>query len=261
MATSEEEIKKGVSLLLEQYGQLTTAEVKQKLDTVMNFDDEDMEPSGSRNEPLITQRIGNIVSHQKKQVETYYNVYQVDKSGSNAVWSILTGLNSQSTLRPISHDELKKRRTKREQFTPRKIDWTSLNDSRDLLGQAGEEYAMRYETGRVSKFAMNDLDRIIHLSILQGDGAGFDILSLNDDGSSRYIEVKTTRNNLDTPFYMTENERSFFDIHQQDDNLFIYRIYNFDKDTNSGEIEVISAKELFERFDFDATTYRVSRKI
>lgn len=261
MATSEEEIKKGVSLLLEQYGQLTTSEVKQKLGTVMSFDEEDMEPSGSRNEPLITQRIGNIVSHQTNQVETYYNVYQVDKSGNNAIWSILTGLKSQSTLRPINNSEVKKLQMKRAQFTPKKIDWTSLNDSRDLLGQAGEEYVVRYETGRVSKFALNDLDRIIHLSVLQGDGAGFDILSLNDDGSSRYIEVKTTRSNLDTPFYMTENERNFFDIHQQDNNLFIYRVYNFDSNTNSGELEIISAKDLFKYFDFDAVTYKVSRKI
>lgn len=66
MATSESDIRTAVSLLLRQYGSLTTSEVKELLNTVMPFDNDDMQPSRTRAEPLITQRIGNIVSHQKR---------------------------------------------------------------------------------------------------------------------------------------------------------------------------------------------------
>lgn len=66
MATTENDIRVGVILLLKQYGSLTTNEVKDLLDTVMKFDEDDLLPSPSRsNETLIKQRIGNIVSHQK----------------------------------------------------------------------------------------------------------------------------------------------------------------------------------------------------
>ncbi|EFQ58064.1 hypothetical protein HMPREF9176_2295 [Streptococcus downei F0415] len=65
MATSESDIRKGVSVLLNQYGTLTTNDVKKLLETVIPFDDDDNEPSNTRNEPKIMQRIGNVVSHQK----------------------------------------------------------------------------------------------------------------------------------------------------------------------------------------------------
>ena len=39
----------------------------------------------------------------------------------------------------------------------------------------------------------------------QGDGAGFDILSRNANGTDRYIEVKTTKLGELTPIYMTRN--------------------------------------------------------
>lgn len=260
MATTEDELRKGVSLLLEQYGVLSTSEVKQLLDTVMLFDEDDEEMSSTRNEPLIKQRIGNIVSHQKEKVKTYLDFYQIDKNNGNAKWSILTGLNTQGTLRPINDKELQERKNIKSRFSTQKIDWAGLNDSRDILGQAGEEFALRYETSRVLKFAMDDTNRIIHLSLSQGDGAGFDILSLNNDGSVRYIEVKTTKNNLDTPFYMTQNERLFFELHEDKDDLYIYRVYNFDPENNQGSVEIISAKDLLTYYNFDAATYRVSKK-
>ncbi|MFL4497688.1 DUF3883 domain-containing protein [Weissella sp. MSCH1] len=262
MATTEDEIRKGVSLLLEQYGTLTTSEVKQLLGTVMLFDEDDeQEMSNSRNEPSIKQRIGNIVSHQKEKVQTYFDFYQIDKRDGIAKWSILTGLNTQGTLRPINDEELQEKQNIKSRFSTRKIDWSSLNDSRDIIGQAGEEFALRYETNRVLQFAMDDTNRIIHLSLAQGDGAGFDILSLNNNGSVRYIEVKTTKSNLDTPFYMTQNEKLFFELHKDQDDLYIYRVYNFDPENNQGSIEVISAKDLLSNYNFDAVTYKVSKKL
>ncbi|TVW82206.1 DUF3883 domain-containing protein, partial [Streptococcus pneumoniae] len=130
------------------------------------------------------------------------------------------------------------------------MDWLGLNGRRTELGRLGEEFVIRYETERILGFAPQDTDRLIHLSDVQGDGAGFDIISLNVDGTDRYIEVKTTKGSLDTPFYMTENERLYFDLHKNEGDLFIYRVYNFDKATRKGNVEVIPASKLISDYRF-----------
>lgn len=259
MATSEDDIRKAVSLLLDQYGSLETSEVKKLLETVMVFDEDDLTISNTRNETLIKQRIGNVVSHQVPDTQTYYNRYQIDKSTKPAIWSSLSGLKTNGTLETMSQQELNEIKDIRAQFVPKKLNWTALNDGRDILGLLGEKFAYRYETNRVMQFAQDDLDRIIHLSEEQGDGAGFDILSVNSGGNSRYIEVKTTKGNIDTPFYMTENERKFFELHKDRDDSFIYRVYNFNSDNSTGDVEIISAYKLFSSYKFNPVTYKVEK--
>lgn len=259
MATSESDIRKGVSVLLNQYGTLNTTEVKQLLNTVIPFDEDDNEPSATRNEPLIIQRIGNVVSHQKEDIKEYQDTYLIDKNNKPAVWSLLIGLKSDDTLKRISEDKIDELKNLRSQFLPKKIDWQGLNDTRTELGRLGEEFVIRYETKRILTFAPQDTDRLIHLSEEQGDGAGFDIISLEENGANRYIEVKTTKGSLDTPFYMTENERLFFELHKNQENLFIYRVYNFDEIERKGEIEKIPALNLFSNYKFDPISYKVTR--
>lgn len=260
MATSEEEIKKAVVVLLEQYGSLSTTEVKTLLNTVMPFDSDDQKQSATRNEPLIIQRIGNVVSHQQEKVKRYYDLYEIDKNSRPATWSILRGLKSSNTLSRISVNEVKNKKTSQKQFVPKKIDWESVNSSRSELGMLGEEFVVRHETNRVSAYAPDDLGRIIHLSVEQGDGAGFDILSVNDDGTTRYIEVKTTKSGLNMPFYMSENECQFFRQHQASGDAYIYRVYDFDETQRKGMVEVISASELFKNYNFDPISYKVTKK-
>lgn len=260
MATSEGDIRRAVAVLLKQYGTLDTTEVKELLATVMPFDSDDLEMSDTRSEPKVIQRIGNIVSHQGPTVKTYEGIYQIDKSQTPARWSVLIGLKSKGTLEPITDVQSSKRKNLRSQFSPKKIDWQGLNGRRTELGRLGEEFIIRFETNRVLKFAEQDADKIIHLSDEQGDGAGFDIISVNEDGSDRYIEVKTTKGGLDTPFYMTENEKAYFEIHQNEGDLFIYRVYNFDESSRTGQVEIIPADKLFTEYKFDPISYRVTRK-
>lgn len=65
----------------------------------------------------------------------------------------------------------------------------------------------------------------------EGDGAGYDILSREDDGvTPRYIEVKTTTGGIDTPFFFSDNELTFSKKNKQ--NYYLYRLYNFGKQTS-----------------------------
>lgn len=261
MPTSESDIVKAAPLLLKQYGSLTTSEVKQLLHTVIPFDKEDLKPSKSRpSERSIDQKIGNVVSHQAPNTVVAYeqDTYVIDKTVKPAVWSILTGLKSNGTLDTISKQEAKKRKTRKRSFQPRKIEWDDINDSRSELGRLGEEFVIRYETNEVLKFAPMDTDRIIHLSEEQGDGAGFDIISLNRDGSDKYIEVKTTEGKIDTPFYMTSNELAFFKMNKDLNNTYLYRVYNFDKTKGEGKVKIIPAKDLISKYEFDPISFKVS---
>lgn len=261
MATTENDIKTAVVLLLNKYGSLTTSEVKELLNTVMPFDDDDLKQSQTRNEPLILQRIGNVVSHQQENIKTYCNqLYQIDKSEKPARWTLLTGISTNNTIKPLSNSEIEIKKKQTKQFKPKKINWCQITDKRTELGIYGEEFALRYETQRVMTFAVNDSDRILHLSAEQGDGAGFDILSLNNNGSQRYIEVKTTESGLDSPFYITENERLFLESQKGKEAAFIYRIYNFDLKLKKGDIKIISADDLFSKYNFDPVSYKVTLK-
>lgn len=52
-------------------------------------------------------------------------------------------------------------------------------------------------------------DKVLHNSVIEGDGAGFDIQSYFLDGKLKFIEVKTTTGNINTPFFITANELAF----------------------------------------------------
>ncbi|WP_083244697.1 MULTISPECIES: DUF3883 domain-containing protein [Lysinibacillus] len=43
----------------------------------------------------------------------------------------------------------------------------------------------------------------IHTSFIEGDGAGYDIEAIKKDGTSRYIEVKTTKGGINTSFMIS----------------------------------------------------------
>ena len=100
---------------------------------------------------------------------------------------------------------------------------------------------------------------MIHTSRKYGDGAGYDILSRNGpDYALRYIEVKTTAGGMDTPFYLSENERAFMDIYR--DSALIYRVYHYDSDTNIGEIAILTYGDLLQNYHLDPVTYKVTKK-
>ena len=52
-------------------------------------------------------------------------------------------------------------------------------------------------------------EKVIHTSVVEGDGTGYDILSYHPDGSVKYIEVKSTTGGIGTPFMMSLNEVNF----------------------------------------------------
>lgn len=254
----EAEIRRAIKPLLDRYGQLNTSEVKQKLHEVLIFDDEDKKMSKTRNEILIIQRIGNIVAHQKDTIKYYEEGFIVDKNYKPALFTAITGITNKR-ITPISNDEIKKRKKISKQFVGRDVDWAKKHEDNQEIGNMGEEFVYQHEKDRVSEFSKEDVDRVQHLSRLQGDGLGYDISSIDENGNVLRIEVKTTSGYDNTVFYMSRNEKSFFEQYK-DDGAVIYRVYNFDKKSRRGKIKIITAMDLLNNYNFDPVTYAVTEK-
>ncbi len=78
------------------------------------------------------------------------------------------------------------------------------------LGREGEELVLQFERERLKHRDRPDLAKKIRwVSEEDGDGAGYDILSFDEKGKERFLEVKTTVGSDTTPFYITRNELSF----------------------------------------------------
>lgn len=254
---SEAEIRRAIRPLLDKYGELNTTEVKQKLKEVLIYDADDEMPSTTRNEIMIIQRIGNIVAHQQEVIKEYTEGFVVDKSYRPAKFIALEGIGH--TKKVLSADKIAKRKNSSHIFTERKIDWSKKRERDADVGNMGEEFVYEFEKERISNIDPYSVGRVLHLSILQGDGLGYDISSINDDGSTRRIEIKTTSGGLNTPFYMSKNEKLFFETYK-DDGAYVYRVYDFDIITRRGKIKIIDANDLLNNYNFDPVTFAVTRK-
>lgn len=111
---------------------------------------------------------------------------------------------------------------------PVKHDFVQLEASKRELGLAGELAVIDFEKARLRKAGMDRLaDEVEHISVTQGDGLGFDILSYDATGLDRLIEVKTTRRAETWPFVATRNEVS---LSTEFPNKFhLYRVFGFGK--------------------------------
>lgn len=94
------------------------------------------------------------------------------------------------------------------------------------LGAAGELFALNYERARLIHVGKESLAaRIEHTSKVRGDYEGYDILSFDENGAERLIEVKTTKYGAETPFFVTRNEVS---TSERRARLYhVYRLYGF----------------------------------
>jgi hypothetical protein len=102
-------------------------------------------------------------------------------------------------------------------------DYVARQKRNKVIGDQGEEFVLQYERDRCQPKYKN---KIVPSSKQEGDGLGYDILSFDDNGHKKYIEVKTTTGGVGRSFFITgaELERS----KKEGNNYYLYRLYNFD---------------------------------
>lgn len=142
-------------------------------------------------------------------------------------------------------------------FQARKApDYEKLDNNNRALGLKGEMLVLAIEKENLKALGHDKLvEKVQHVSVDLGDGAGYDILSYNADESPKYIEVKTTTGPASTAFYMSKNELDF--LEQNRDTSFIYRIYEYIDESNSGKYFIIPGNEL-SKLKFKPIQYSVS---
>lgn len=93
------------------------------------------------------------------------------------------------------------------------------------LGDRGEDIVMQYEIKRIKElFRTKKYPK--HVS-LESDRYGYDILSLNEDGSERYIEVKATKSQKGNfSFFYTANELRAAEEYGKD--YYLYVVFEVD---------------------------------
>ncbi|MGK3954812.1 DUF3883 domain-containing protein [Arthrobacter sp. R4] len=109
-------------------------------------------------------------------------------------------------------------------------DYAAIEARNRALGLAGELAVVDLEYRRLVKAGRTRLARSIdHVSQTRGDGDGFDILSFEESGKEKLIEVKTTRSRAETPFFVSNNELQV--SKDRADFYHLVRVFNFGQDS------------------------------
>jgi hypothetical protein len=112
-------------------------------------------------------------------------------------------------------------------YKPIKTNYLKREQNNRQLGEQGEDFVIGFEKWRLIQAGKENLaDKIEWLSKDLGDGLGYDILSKNENGTDRFIEVKTTKLSKETPIYISRTEVQFASKVLKD--YFLYRVYNFE---------------------------------
>ena len=134
-------------------------------------------------------------------------------------------------------------------FSPAKRDYLAQEALNRSLGRAGELFVMELEARRLHAAGKKALsERVEHVAATR-DGLGFDVLSYEESGRERLIEVKTTAFGQLTPFFVSRNElaRSEADA----ERYHLYRVFDF---RNKARLFLLSGA-IGESCALEATTY------
>lgn len=262
MAYRERDIRPYVKLIVEEEGEITTTDLNIRLREILPLGEDDKEILEGRNDDRFSQIVRNLVRYQADENNLIdRHGYIIDKSTRPATFYAKDY--TKSKTKKISEQEIKTRKQKRKKYVAKKIDFEKRYEENRILGDAGERYIYDYEIERLRdlKLSIDVFEEVIHTSKVFGDGAGYDILSKQEKNGelyNLYIEVKTTKGDLNTPFFISINELRFMEDYEKEAR--IYRVYNFDYDTNVGEVEVIDYKTLMNEYNIDPISYRVTPK-
>jgi len=137
----------------------------------------------------------------------------------------------------IKSSEIEIKDTKLD-FTPKTVNFIQNNIENKRIGDLGELWVVEYEKRKLLKANKQKLaEKVSHVAMAEGDGLGYDILSYDLDGNKIFIEVKTTKGNSNSTFYITRNEleRS----KKEKDFYRLYRVYKYDEETEKTELLII----------------------
>lgn len=120
---------------------------------------------------------------------------------------------------------LSKKQRKRTLSKTKLIDFEEENKKHRRLGERGEKIVRNAERDSLKKMGRADLANRIRQISKDNTSAGYDILSFEEDGRKKYIEVKSTNNSPSSTlnFLITSNE---WEKAEELKNYYIYIVFN-----------------------------------
>ena len=95
----------------------------------------------------------------------------------------------------------------------------------------------------------------MHVAVVEGDVAGYDVRSYELDETPRFIEVKTTRGAATAAFFVTPNEIEL--SRAQAENYVLIRVFRYDgRNSTASYYQIPGALE--DAFDLAPTEHRAS---
>lgn len=104
------------------------------------------------------------------------------------------------------------------------------------LGNLGELIVLNYEEEKLAR--LGTVKKPSHDANKLGDGIGYDISSVDHNNKKIFIEVKATRGNKKTPFFITQNE--LLRSKKEQNAYLLYRLYELDEKNMSAKMFVIT---------------------
>ena len=140
-------------------------------------------------------------------------------------------LESKIVLEKVDAPERRKRKSK---VTLRKSgaknrNFEKINKENKLTGEIGEKLVLDYEREKLRGLSISDVEEKVFLTSSKkeqyGNAYPCDIISYDPTtGKEIFIEVKTTRSGIDTPFYISAEEVQFSVEHSK--NYKLYRVFD-----------------------------------
>ncbi len=132
------------------------------------------------------------------------------------------------------------------------VDYLKLEELRQKIGNIGEQYVYECEKTRLINAGSNYAD-LVDRTPANNPQNGYDILSYTEKGTPIYIEVKSTMGDVDTPFYITRNEKETSKRIKDNGGIYqIHRVYNIGKEIS------VSIYEDDGSFTYEEELWRVS---
>jgi hypothetical protein len=116
---------------------------------------------------------------------------------------------------------------RKQQVYGKKIDFITKSQRDSAIGFRGEELVMFHEKAYLNSIGRSDLAEQVHWVSQDADGYGFDVLSFDEEGKEKYIEVKTTTLAKEQlPFDISRNEVET--SKNKGNQYWVYRIYDLE---------------------------------
>lgn len=137
-----------------------------------------------------------------------------------------------------------------------KTNHAELNEIRKLNGSQAEILVVRKEKEFLMEKGLKDKADLVKRESVGNDSLGYDVLSFDENGNKKYIEVKSNKNRT-TGFQMSSTE---FNNAKQLKNYWLYLVWLDEKETKVFAINDIFSQENMEKLRFTPTSFQVDMK-